>query len=67
MRVKSGREQEGAAITLQSCDIKEGSKLCNLKVIFFPNTNGLGFKALHMFLSYLLEEKDTEVMKNFKY
>lgn len=65
MRLKSGREQ-GAEMTLQSCEVKEGSKLRNLKVGVFSNTNGLGFKALHMFLLCLLEEKHTEVMKNLK-
>lgn len=53
-------------MTLQSCEVKEGSKLRNLKVGVFSNTNGLGFKALHMFLLCLLEEKHTEVMKNLK-
>lgn len=67
VRLKSGKDHEEAEITLQSCEVKEGSKLCNLKIIFFPNTNDLGFKALHLFLLYLLEEKDTEVMKNFRY
>lgn len=34
MREESGREQ-GAEITLQSCKVKEGLKLFNLKVFWF--------------------------------
>jgi len=46
--LEDSRREQGAEIKLQSCEVKEGSKLCNLEV-FFQIKLGLGFKALHIF------------------
>lgn len=50
LSLEDSRREQGAEIKLQCCEVKERSKLCHSKLIFFFQIKlGLGFKPLHVF------------------